>query len=31
MPTGYIIALAFLALWVGFQVAEYIMNKRNKK
>lgn len=31
MHPGYIIAAAFLVLWIGLQVAQYIMNKRNKK
>lgn len=31
MSTGYIIAGVFLALWIGLQVAQYIMNKKGKK
>lgn len=31
MNTGYIIAAVFLAVWIGLQIAEYVIDRRRRK
>jgi len=31
MHTGYIIALVFLAVWLGLHTATFIINRRRRK
>lgn len=31
MSTGYILAAVFLAIWIGFTVAQKVIERRRKK